>query len=170
MNLLRKRIKHLLDEVKSNQELNLKHSNNGYCVINLLFDTNEFTSKCSSIGDFMKKLRNGKISLENNVSFERPKQNNREYFNELIGDGGFYRSIYSYQFIEINIYIDLKRDIDNFIDRDIIKSRISKIVNPLKFKIGFNDRLLFDKTFKELTIEDTSWNVFGDVFRNKNVM
>jgi len=169
MNLVRKRIKFLLEEIKTEKGFRPKHLKNEYCVINLLFNSEEFNSKCSSVGDFMKKLKNGKISYENDYYFGRPKQNNREYFNELIGDGGFYRFTYSFNFIEINIYIDLKREIDLQIDDEIIISRVSKIVKPVEYEIGFNDRLLLDKTFRGLTIIDTGWNVFGDGFRERNI-
>ena len=170
MNLVRKRIKYLLDEIKTEKGFNPKNTKNEYCVINLLFNTDEFTSKCYSIGDFMKKLKNGKISYKNDDYFGRPKQNNREYFNELIGDGGFYRFTYSFNFIEINLYLDLKREIDFPIDDEIIISRISKIVKPVEYEIGFNDRLLLDKTFRDLTIIDTGWNVFGDGFRHRTIV
>ena len=62
MNIIRKRIINLLEEIKNNK-LNLK---NEFCVIKLLFNTEDFNSKCSSIGDFMKKLKNGKISYKDN--------------------------------------------------------------------------------------------------------
>lgn len=170
MNLIRKRIKYLLDEVKTEKGYNPKTTKKNYCVINLLFDTEEFNSKCSSIGDFMKKLKNGKISYKNDEYFGRTKQNNREYFNDLIGDGGFYRFTYSFNFIEINIYLELDREVDFPIDSEIIISRVSKIVNPLEYEIGFNDQLLLDKTFRDLTITDTGWNVFGDGFRHRTIV
>jgi hypothetical protein len=170
MNLIRKRIKYLLEEIKTEKGYNLKTTKKNYCVINLLFDTDEFNTKCSSIGDFMKKLKNGKISYKNDEYFGRPKQNNREYFNDLIGDGGFYRFTYSFNFIEINIYLDLNREVDFPIDSEIIISRVSKIVNPLEYEIGFNDQLLLDKTFRDLTITDTGWNVFGDGFRHRTIV
>ncbi len=170
MNLIRKRIKYLLEEIKTEKGYNLKTTKKNYCIINLLFDTEEFNSKCSSIGDFMKKLKNGKISYKEDEYFGRPKQNNREYFTDIISEGGFYRYNYSYNFIEINIYLDLKGEIDELIDGEIIKSRISKIVNPIEYEIGFNDRLLLDKTFRDLTVIDTGWNVFGDGYRNRNIV
>jgi hypothetical protein len=169
MNLIRKRIKYLLEEIKKDKGFNLKTTKKNYCVINLLFNTEEFNSKCTSIGDFMKKLKNGKISYKDDEYFGRPKQNNREYFNDIIGDGGFYRFTYSFNFIEINIYLDLKGDIEEIIDSEIIKSRISKIVKPIEFEIGFNDQLLLNKTFRDLSIIDTGWNVFGNGFRGKPI-
>jgi hypothetical protein len=169
MNLIRKRIKYLIEEIKKRKEHHHKIKKNEFCIINLLFDTDEFTSKCSSIGDFMKKLKNGKISYKYDEYFGRPKQNNREYFTGLIGEGGFYRFTYSYNFIEINIYLDLKGEIDDLTDREIIKSRISKIVKPIEYEIGFNDRLLLNKTFRDLSIVDTGWNVFGDGFRGRPI-
>lgn len=169
MNLIRKRIKYLLEEIKTEKELNLKRTKKNYCVINLLFDTDEFNSKCTSIGDFMKKLKNGKISYKNDNYFGRTKQNNREYFSGLLGEGGFYRFNYSYNFIEINIYLDLKGVMDEQIDGEIIISRISKIVKPIEYEIGFNDQLLLDKTFRDLTIVDTGWSVFGDGFRGRPI-
>jgi hypothetical protein len=165
MNLIRKRIKHLLDEIQTERGYNPKVSKDDYCIIKLLFDTDEFNSKCSSIGDFMKKLKNGKISYDSEDYFGRPKQNNREYFNHLIGGGGFYRFTYSYNFIEINVYLDLKGDFDNLIDGEIIKSRVSKIITPIEFEIGFNDKLLLDKSFRDLSMVDTGWNVFGDMYK-----
>ena len=170
MNLIRKRIKYLLDEIKTEQGYNTKKTKNDYCVINLLFNTEGFNSKCSSIGDFMKKLKNGKISYKNDEYFGRPKQNNREYFNDLIGDGGFYRFTYSFKFIEINIYLDIEREVDFPVDSEIIISRVSKIVNPIEYEIGFNDRILLDKTFRDLSITDTGWNVFGDGFRQRTIV
>ena len=74
----------------------------------------------------MKKLKNGKISFVNDDYFGRPKQNNREYFKEIIGEGGFYRSYFGYNFIEINIYLDIKGDLTYLIDKEIIKKRIFK--------------------------------------------
>lgn len=170
MNLTRKRIKGILEEIKTEQGIKPKTKSNQYCVINLLFNTTEFNERCDSIGDFMKKLKNGKISYKNDEYYGRPKQNNREYFNDLIGDGGFYRFSYSFNFIEINIYLDLNREVDFPIDSEIIISRISKLVNPLEYEIGFNDRLLLDKTFRDLTIIDTGWNVFGSGFRHKTIV
>ena len=170
MNLIRKRIKYLLEEIKTEKDIKPKNIKNEYCVINLIFNTDEFNSKCSSIGDFMKKLKNGKISYKNDEYYGRPKQNNREYFNDLIGDGGFYRFTYSLNFIEINIYLDLKREVDFPIDSEIIIARISKLVNPLEYEIGFNDKLLLDKTFRDLTIIDTGWNVFGSGFRQRTIV
>ena len=52
---------------------------------------------------------------------------------------------------------------------EIIKSRISKIVNPIECNIGFNDKLLLDKTFRDLSILDTGWSVFGNEYRNKTI-
>jgi hypothetical protein len=169
MNLIRKRIKYLIEEIKRRKVHHHKTKKNEYCIINLLFNTDEFTSKCSSIGDFMKKLKNGKISYNHDDYYGRPKQNNREYFTGLIGEGGFYRFNYSYNFIEINIYLDLKDKIDELIDGEIIKSRISKIVKPIEYEIGFNDQLLLNKTFRDLTIVDTGWSVFGNGFRGRPI-
>lgn len=169
MNLIRKRIKYHLDEVKKEKGHDLKSQKKQFVIIKLLFDTEVFFSKCSSIGDFMKKLKNGKISFENIDNIERPKQNNREYFNSIIDGGGFYRYNFTYKFIEFHIYLELKGEIDENIDKKIITSRISKIVKPLEIKIGFNDRLLLDKTFRDLTLTETGWNVFGDEFRNKTI-
>ena len=168
MNLIRKRIKYLLEEIKTQQGHNPKKSKGDFCIINLLFDTNEFLDKCSSIGTFMKRLRNGKISLEGD-GYDRPKQTNREYFNEICGDGGFYRYNYGYKYIELNIYLDLKNGVVNDQDKEIIKSRVSKLVKPKEFKIGFNDKPLLDKTFRDLSLIDTGWSVFGKEFRNKDI-
>lgn len=155
MNIIRKRILNLLKEIKNN-ELNQK---NDFCVIKLLFNTEEFNSKCSSIGDFMKKLKNGKISYNDNQ--ELPKKNNREYFKEIIGEGGFYRYKYGIRFVEIDIYFDIKNNLDFDKNSQIIQSRISKIVNPTEIEIGFNNKNLFQKTFRDITIIETGWNVFG---------
>lgn len=167
MNLIRKRIKYLLDEVKKEKNIQNNLLKKEYCVVNMIFTTIEFKSKCSSVGDFMKKLKNGKLSYDNQKYFGRPKQNNREYFKNIIGEGGFYRYNYSYNFVEINMYIDLKGEIDYYVDGEIIKSRIKKIVNPIDIEIGFNHEQLFHKTFRDLTMIDTGWNVFGYGFRNK---
>ena len=161
MKLLRNRIKHLLDELKIEKKNTIDKQNQDYCIINLLFNTDLFNDKCYSIGDFMKKLKNGKISYNSDYYFGRPKQNNREYFNDLIGDGGFYRYNYGYKFIELNIFLNLKGDIDYSIDKEIIKSRISKIIKPIECNIGFNDELLLNKTFRDLSILDTGWSLFG---------
>jgi hypothetical protein len=169
MNLIRKRIKYLLKEIKTDRNNHIHKSKNDYCIINLMFETDVFNLKCSSIGNFMKKLKNGKISLDDTEYIDRPTENNREYFNNLIDGGGFYRYNYSYNFIEINIYLDVKKDLDYSIESEIIKSRISKIVSPIEFQIGFNDKLLLDKTFRDLSIVDTGWNVFGSDFRNKPI-
>ena len=155
MNIIRKRILNLLKEIKNN-ELNQK---NDFCVIKLLFNTEEFNSKCSSIGDFMKKLKNGKISYNDNQ--ELPKKNNREYFREIIGEGGFYRYKYGIRFVEIDIYFDINNNLDFDKNSQIIQSRISKIVNPTEIEIGFNNKNLFQKTFRDITIIETGWNVFG---------
>jgi hypothetical protein len=109
------------------------------------------------------------IPFEDDDVIERPKQNNREYFNSIIGGGGFYRYNLSYKFIEFHIYVELKGEIEEKIDEKIIRSRISKIVKPLEVIIGFNDRSLLDKTFQDLTMTETGWNVFGDEFRNQRI-
>jgi hypothetical protein len=155
MNIIRKRILNLLEEIKNN-ELNQK---NDFCVIKLLFDTEEFNSKCSSIGDFMKKLKNGKISYNDNQKL--PKKNNREYFKEIIGEGGFYRYKYGIRYVEIDIFFDIKNNLDFDRNSKIIQLRISKIVNPTEIEIGFNNKNLFQKTFRDITIIETGWNVFG---------
>lgn len=169
MNLIRKRIKYLIDEIKRENKTKNKPRKKEYCVINLLFNTLEFNSKCSSVGDFMKKLKNGKLSYDNQEYYGRPKQNNREYFSEIIGEGGFYRYNYGVNFVEINIYIELKGKIQYYEDGEIIKSRIKKIVKPIEIELGFNHEELFHKTFRDLTIIDTGWNVFGKDFREKPI-
>ena len=146
-----------------------KKTKNDYCIINLIFDSDTFYKKCTSIGDFMKKLRNGKITSNSNLAFDRPKQNNREYFNHLIDEGGFCRFINSYRYVEINIYLDIIAGLDYTIETEILKSRIEKIVTPLECHIGFNDKPLMDKTFRDLSILDTGWSVFGNEFRNKEL-
>jgi hypothetical protein len=168
MNLIRTRIKHLLREIETKEKSSPK-TKNDFCIINLIFDTDVFNMRCPSIGNFMKRLRNGKITLDNNLVLNRPRQNNRQYFNHIIDEGGFYRYNYGYKFIELNIYLDVIDDLDYPMEIEIIKSRISKIVNPIECNIGFNDKLLLDKTFRDLSILDTGWSVFGNEYRNKTI-
>jgi hypothetical protein len=169
MNLIRRRIKHLLRELETKGKLPSKKPKNDFCIITLIFDTDVFNMKCSSIGDFMKRLRNGKITLDNDIVYDRPKLNNRQYFNHLIDEGGFYRFQVGITFIEINIYLDVIEGLDYPIEIEILKSRISKIVNPIECFIGFNDKPLLDKTFRDLSIIDTGWSVFGNEYRNKTI-
>ena len=169
MNKIRRRIKYLLREIEAKGKPVSKKTKNDYCIITLIFDSDAFYKKCTSIGDFMKKLRNGKITSDSNLAFDRPKQNNREYFNHLIDEGGFYRFINSYRYIELNIYLDIIDGLDYTIETEILKSRIEKIVTPIECHIGFNDKPLMDKTFRDLSILDTGWSVFGNEFRNKEL-
>jgi hypothetical protein len=169
MNLIRKRIKHLLREIESKGNTASKKTKNDYCIINIIFDTDTFNARCSSIGDFMKKLRNGKITSVSNNSFDRPKQTNREYFNHIMNSGGFYRYSYGYNFVEINIFLDVVVDLDYILETEVIKSRVSKVVPFIECTVGFNDKLLLDKTFRDLSILDTGWSVFGNEFRNKTL-
>jgi hypothetical protein len=167
MNLIRRRIKHLLREIHSQGLTTSPKPKNEFCIITVVFDTNSFNMKCSSIGDFMKRLKNGKITLDDSTHYNRPKQNNRQYFNNLIESGGIYRFVYGQKFIEINIYLDIIDGLDYNIEREIIKSRINKIVSPIECHIEFNNKSLLDKTFRDLSIVDTGWNVFGNEFRTK---
>lgn len=166
MKLLQNRIENHIEEINLKKENTNKNSND-FCIINLTFDTNSFNRKCRSIGDFMKKLKNGKISYSDEYYFGRPKQNNREYFNMIIDDGGFYRYTYGKKTIELDILFNLKGDVDFNIDGEIIKSRISKIITPKDIKITFNDRLLLKKSFLDLSIIDIGWSVFGGELRNR---
>jgi hypothetical protein len=167
MNLIRRRIKHLLREIHTQGLPITKKTKNNFCIITIVFDTNKFNKKCSSIGDFMKRLKNGKITLDNFTNFNRPKQNNRQYFNNLIEDFGFYRFIYGHKFIELNIYLDVIDGLEDFhTESEIIKSRVSKIVSPLECIVEFNDKSLLDKTFRDISIVDTGWNVFGNKLLN----
>jgi hypothetical protein len=40
-----------------------------------------------------------------------------------------------------------------------------KIVKPIKFQIGFNNKELFREVFKDLTSLKSSWNVFGERYK-----
>ena len=169
MNKIRRRIKYLLREIESKGKPVSKKPKNNYCIINIIFDTDTFNERCSSIGDFMKKIRNGKLTLNSELSIDRPKQTNREYFNHIMNSGGFYRYSYGYTFVEINIYLDVVGDLDYILEGEVIKSRISKVVPFIECTIGFNDKPLMDKTFRDLSILDTGWSVFGNEFRNKEL-
>jgi len=169
MNKIRRRIKYLLREIEQREKPSSPKPKNDFCIINAVFDTDTFYKRCTSIGDFMKKLRNGKLTLNSNNNPDTPKLNNREYFNHLIDEGGFYRFIHSYNYIEINIYLDVIEDLDYPLQVDVLKSRINKIVEPIECHIGFNDKQLLDKTFRDLSILDTGWSVFGNEFRNKTL-
>lgn len=169
MNKIRKRIKHLLREIEQKETSSSIKPKNDFCLINVIFDTETFYERCTSIGDFMKKLRNGKITLDSNIPSNRPKLNNRDYFNHIMDEGGFLRYIYSYTFVEINIYLDVFGGLDFEREREVIKSRISKIVPPIECSIGFNDKELMDKTFRDLSIIDTGWSVFGNSYLNKTL-
>ena len=89
MNKVRKKIKYLLREIEQREKPSSPKPKNDFCIINVVFDTDTFYERCTSIGDFMKKLRNGKLTLNNNSYSDRPKLNNREYFNQLIEEGFF---------------------------------------------------------------------------------
>lgn len=166
MNLIRKRIIHLLQELETTGKLPTKQTNNNFCIIKLVFKTDEFNKKCSSIGDFMKRLKNSKITLDNNVITNKEKQNNRQYFNSIIEDGGFYRFVYGNSFIELIVYMEVVNGLDYPIEKEIIKSRVSKIVNPIECNIEFNNKTLLDKTFRDISILDTGWNLFGNEYRS----
>ena len=165
MNKVRKKIKYLLREIEQREKPSSPKPKNDFCIINVVFDTDTFYERCTSIGDFMKKLRNGKLTLNNNSYSDRPKLNNREYFNQLIEEGGFIRYIHSVAFIEINIYLDVIEGLNYPTEIEIIKSRVSKIVPFMECSVGFNDRPLLDKTFRDLSILDTGWSVFGNKYR-----
>jgi len=163
MNLIRTRIKDLLEEIKEEKEILNSESN--FCAIQLLFETDYFFSRCSSVGDFMKKLKNGKITLNSNEKNKFDNLTNREYFKKIIGNGGFYRYNLGIHFVEINILFELKNEIDKKNDKEVITSRIMKIAKPIKFQIGFNDKELFREIFKDLTSLKSSWNVFGERYK-----
>jgi len=165
MNKIRRRIKYLLREIEEKGKPSSKKTKNDFCIINVVFDTDTFYERCTSIGDFMKKLRNGKLTLNSNIASDRPKLNNREYFNQLIEEGGFVRFIHSVEFIEINIYFDIIQNLDFPIEIETIKARISKIVPFVECSVGFNDKPLLDKTFRDLSVLDTGWSVFGNTYR-----
>ena len=113
----------------------------------------------------MKKLKNGKITLNNNEKDKFENLTNREYFKKIIGNGGFYRYNIGIHFVEVNILFELKKEIDEKSDKEIILSRIMKIVKPIKFQIGFNNKELFREVFKDLTSLKSSWNVFGERYK-----
>ena len=171
MNILQKKIKLILNEIKErerkkeNKTLN-KPSEQEFVMIKIIFDYEKFTQSCSSIGDFMKKLKNGKISFDHKEDFERPKQNNREYFNDIIGEGGFYRYEVSDQSIIMDIFFETKIHLDENIDKKIIERRISKIVVPEKINIEFSDEKMLRKKLDELSQVNIGWNVFGSEYRN----
>lgn len=168
MNLTRKRIKQLLKEIEKNgRPPSPKKSTNNFCIIKLIFDTNVFDMKCSSIGDFMKKLRNGKIALDNHLITNRPKQNNRQYFNFLIDEGGYYNFKYDLKVVEINIYLDVIDGLDYHTEHQVIKSIISKIAPYKECYIGFNDKPLLDNTFRNLSTLNAGWSVFGNHYKNQ---
>lgn len=164
MNLVRKRIKNIIKNMKEERNNNVT-SDKEYVFLELTISYKEFFSKCSSIGDFMKKLKNGKISFPHTEDFGRPKQNNREYFNDLIGEGGFYRYEISDKVVNFDIFFQIKRDFDERIDKDIIVSRINKIISPLNISIEVGDKTKLRNKLENLSQLNIGWNVFGSEYR-----
>lgn len=171
MNILQKKIKLILNEIKErerekeNKTLNTP-SEQEFVMIKMIFDYKKFNQSCSSVGDFMKKLKNGKISFAHKEDFGRPKQNNREYFNDLIGEGGFYRYEISEHSVYLDIFFQIKRKFDENIDKDIIMSRINKIVKPNNISIEVGDKKKLRTELEKLSQVNIGWNVFGTEFRN----
>jgi hypothetical protein len=150
MKKIEKRIKIILEELKNEHRIKSSTSKKkDFCIINLSVPINNFYERLSSVGDFLKKLRNN-------------LPNNRPFFNRISNNG-----IYFYSIDMENVKIDIFLELNEMFDKSELTSKILRLVKPSKMNVSFNDDELYIKTFnREFIVSD--YGVWG-VFRNKSI-
>jgi hypothetical protein len=146
-----KRIKIILDELNKEKVIKTGTKNKkDFCVINLTFPVRNFYKKVSSVGDFLKKLRN-------NLPYNRP------FFNRISNNG-----IYNYTIDDENVILNIFIELNEIFEKSELAPKILKLVEPSKMIISFNDDKLYEKTFNGKFIV-SDWGIWGQLYRSTPV-
>ena len=147
MKKIQKRIEEITEKLKSN---NVENEFPNWYIIHIKSKITDFYKCNASVSDFIKKITNGKIKLNDSV------HNNREYWKS-ISPKGYYRFQISKETIEIILVLNTIEEIN----QPEFLARIRKVCHYCEINFGDKDKTLLEQMVFKLTRVENGGELLG---------